>query len=95
MSQPEIEITLTERGGTHGEFCFNSAISQLIKAAVRTGSKWAVMTPCQREALDMIAHKMGRICEGDPNFQDHWHDIEGYAKLAKDRIYKSTPVGLP
>jgi hypothetical protein len=34
-----------------------------------------------REALDMILHKISRICTGDPTFKDHWVDIVGYATL--------------
>lgn len=33
----------------------------------------------------MIAHKIGRILNGDPNYRDSWDDIAGYAKLAADR----------
>jgi hypothetical protein len=36
----------------------------------------------QIEALEMIAHKIGRIIAGDPDFDDHWDDIAGYAKIA-------------
>lgn len=40
----------------------------------------------QVEALEMIAHKIGRIINGDPNYADSWHDIAGYAKLVADRL---------
>ena len=40
----------------------------------------------QRETLDMIAHKIGRILNGDPNYHDSWHDIIGYTKLVADRL---------
>ena len=33
----------------------------------------------------MIAHKIGRLLEGDALFQDHWDDIVGYATLAAVR----------
>jgi hypothetical protein len=31
----------------------------------------------------MIAVKLARILCGDPDFQDHWLDVIGYAKLAE------------
>lgn len=31
--------------------------------------------------LEMIAHKIARILNGDPNYADNWHDIAGYATL--------------
>lgn len=76
---------LTKRGTTHGEFRQNSLISQEIKTTIRGGKNFSELKPYQAEALDMIVHKIGRILDGDPNFQDHWDDIEGYAKLAADR----------
>lgn len=32
-----------------------------------------------KEALDMIAVKLSRICTGDPTYLDNWDDIAGYA----------------
>ena len=40
----------------------------------------------QVEALEMIAHKIGRIINGDHSYSDSWHDIAGYAKLVADRL---------
>ena len=40
----------------------------------------------QWEALEMIAHKIGRIINGDPDYDDSWVDIAGYAKLVSDRL---------
>jgi hypothetical protein len=34
----------------------------------------------------MIAHKIGRIINGDPDYIDSWDDIAGYAKLVADRL---------
>ena len=49
---------------------------------------WAKLEQTQRESLDMIAHKIGRILAGDPDFRDHWDDIAGYAKLVADKCSK-------
>ncbi len=35
--------------------------------------------------FEVIADKIARILNGDPNYKDNWHDIQGYAKLAEDR----------
>ena len=49
---------------------------------------------CQQiEALDMILHKIGRIVAGDPNFQDHWDDIAGYAHIANKDYSNEKPTG--
>ena len=44
------------------------------------------LDPDQREALEMIAHKIARIVNGDPNYADSWVDIAGYATLVADRL---------
>jgi len=34
----------------------------------------------------MIAHKIARIINGDPNHLDSWHDIAGYATLVEQEL---------
>jgi hypothetical protein len=70
---------IAERQNTHGDFRQNGRVMQAIKDLLRTGPSWSAMEPFQREGVDMIAHKLGRIVCGDPNYLDHWDDIAGYA----------------
>ena len=79
---------LRERGSTHGNFVDNSENSQKIKDTMRAGPNWSKLTFSQREALDMIAHKIGRILSGDPDYLDHWTDLQGYPKLVADQLKK-------
>lgn len=44
------------------------------------------MLAAQREAMEMIVHKIGRIIHGNPHEADHWRDIAGYALLAVREI---------
>ena len=85
-----IDDTLTERGNTYGDFTTHAQITQGLKSVMRRTDNWFKLTPDKQEALDMIAHKIGRILNGDPEFHDSWHDIVGYAKLAADRVKKQT-----
>ena len=39
------------------------------------------------EALDMIFHKIGRIGNGDPFYDDSWIDICGYSQLVVDELH--------
>ncbi len=80
-----IESTLEERGKMYGEFKDFGDICQRFKAVLRYGS-WNGMKPYQREALEMIVHKISRILNGDPDVKDSWHDIVGYAKLVDDTL---------
>lgn len=81
---PVLDVTLKERGNTHGRWRDQASRTFAIKSVMHTAEQWNSLTPGQQEALDMIAVKIGRILEGDPSFKDHWHDIGGYAKLEED-----------
>lgn len=86
MTQANIKDTLEERGSRYGSFDTHAAITQNIKEVMYATKNWRIMCSDQREALDMIAHKIGRILNGDPDYADSWHDIAGYAKLVDDRL---------
>lgn len=72
---------LIERAKTHGDFYDVAAMAQELKDALRRGKNWKVLDDTQREALQMIASKIGRILAGNPHDVDHWRDIAGYARL--------------
>lgn len=74
------------RGSTHGDYTHMSITIQNIKKAMQSGESWGRCSPPQREALELIATKIGRIVCGDPLHVDHWDDIIGYATLARNRI---------
>lgn len=81
-----IDDTLAERGSRYGSFAEHARISQSIKDAMIVSPNWTKLAPDQREALEMIAHKVARILNGDPDYHDSWHDIIGYTKLVADRL---------
>lgn len=82
----DIAATLAERGSRYGKFSDHAQITQALKRIVGLGPTYARCDDSQREALDMICHKIGRIVCGDPNYADSWHDIAGYAKLVDDQL---------
>lgn len=82
----EIDHTLDERALRYGTFEGHARITQNIKNVLRDSRNYDLLDNDQAEALDMIAHKIGRILNGDPNYHDSWHDIVGYAKLVADRL---------
>jgi len=84
----DIIETLTERGSRYGKFTGHAEVTQTLKAVFRAkmGEKWDRLADDQKECLEMIAHKLGRIINGDPNYADSWVDIAGYAKLVADRL---------
>jgi hypothetical protein len=85
----ELAKILTERGSRYGAFIGHAEITQKLKVVMyehRNFDAWEALDNDQREALEMIAHKIGRILNGDPNYADSWVDIAGYAKLVADRL---------
>lgn len=76
-----INDTLDEREATHGSFEDNAEFVQFQKSYLRAYEGWNRLSLVQREALDMIVSKIGRILNGNPNEVDHFRDIVGYASL--------------
>ena len=89
-----IDSTLNERGSRYGDFEDHAFITQDLKAVMQETPKWYLLKADQKEALEMTAHKIGRILNGDPNYIDSWHDIIGYIRLVEQRLEREqAPVG--
>lgn len=83
-----INQTLSERGKRYGEFLDHARYSQQIQRVLQQSPNWHKMRDDQRESLIIIAHKIARILNGDPNYADSWHDIAGYATLVDNRLMR-------
>lgn len=86
-----VDKTLAERGSRYGSFDGHARITHNMKRAMMDSPNWWKMADDQREALEMVAHKIGRILNGDPDYHDSWHDIAGYATLVADRLRAKLP----
>lgn len=86
MTDRTVEATIASRQSTHGVFAENTVFMQRMKDHMREQPNWSKMPPHMREALDMLAHKIGRILHGDPNYVDHWDDVAGYAERVAKTI---------
>ena len=84
--KPEIANTLAERNSRYGSLLGHGTVTQQLKDVMRNHPRWSRLTYDKKEALDMIQHKIGRILNGDSNFHDSWHDIEGYARLISETL---------
>ena len=83
----DVTKTITERATRYGSFKKNAQITQDIKKVMRNTRNWEALSSDKKEALEMIACKISRILNGDPNHYDSWHDINGYCKLVTDDLY--------
>ena len=84
----DVTETLGLRENRYGEFKNVSETSQWLEDIMRGGASWKGMEPFMQESLDLIANKLARIVNGDPFYDDSWHDIGGYAKLVEIEIAK-------
>jgi hypothetical protein len=82
----DIDATLAERGARYGQFKNHAIIAQSIQDAMRAPAGWIELASDQKQALTVIADKIARMLNGDPNYLDNWHDIIGYAKLVEARM---------
>jgi hypothetical protein len=88
-SVQEIDAILNTRATTYGTFKDVAGFAQEMKNAIRMCNN-SELDDDQIEALDMIASKIARIVNGDPNHTDSWIDIAGYATLVADRLQGKT-----
>ena len=77
---------IDQRAKTHGEYKNTAAWSQSLKDMFRGSPNWAKMNDGQKEAMEMIAVKLARLLNGDPNFANHPVDVGGYAELYASSI---------
>lgn len=86
----DLNETLAQRGSRYGLFMGHAHVAQDLKTAIRLHlvARNKTLEVDQQEALDMICHKIGRIVNGDANYDDSWIDIAGYAQLVARRLQK-------
>lgn len=85
----DVSATLAERGGRYGAFINHATIAQGLQEVLHDAPNWWRLEPDMRQAMCVICDKMARILNGDPYYEDNWHDIQGYAKLVENRILQA------
>lgn len=74
---------LNEREKTHGHFGDVAKSDQDFKTILYASKNWSRLNDEHKLALEMVVHKISRILCGNPNEDDHWKDISGYAELGR------------
>lgn len=77
---------IRQRAKRYGKFKDGAEIMRDLKHVMHEVDGWNNLSPSQKEALDMIQHKIGRILNGDPNYDDNWKDVAGYATLIVNEL---------
>ena len=96
----DIQKTLNERGKRYGSFGNHATCTQRLKDEVLFWARYNEglnhknrLNASQKEALEMICHKIGRIVCGDPSYDDSWRDIAGYAMLIVNELNEKIEGG--
>ena len=84
----DVTETLGQREGRYGSYVRVATTAQWLKEGLRGGASWGIMEPYMQESLDLIANKLARIVNGDPFYDDSWHDVGGYSKLVEIELTK-------
>jgi len=88
LAATNVDAVLDSRAKDYGKFIDGAEIMQMLKRLVHNyiAKRGTPLAFDQREAIDMIIHKLGRIINGNPDKVDHWVDIAGYSTLVADRL---------
>ena len=84
MSTTNVNEMLAGRQARYGSFGGHAKIAQGLKAVMHERSGWDRLKPDQREALEMVQHKIARMLNGDPKYLDNIVDVVGYSTLIKN-----------
>ena len=86
MDPKSVDAVLNERGGRYGTFESNAKTCQLLKNVLHAQDGWYRLSYVQREAVEMIMHKISRLVNGDGTYLDTVVDISGYNQLMLDHM---------
>lgn len=81
-----IEEVLSERANRYGTFENHAEISQGLQEVLWDSPNWHKIPSDTRQAFIVICDKMARALNGDPEYDDNFVDIIGYATLVLNRI---------
>jgi hypothetical protein len=87
-NEDTLKEVLVARGSKYGPFISNAVVSQELKTTFRSTPNWNDLSLDVKEMLDVMALKISRILTGDPEYDDNYVDIAGYAQIVVDRIRK-------
>ena len=88
-SNTPVDKVLEQRGTVYGDFRHNAQVSQELDMVLqdayrkRSANGLPQLALHQREALRVICQKISRIATGNPDYEDNWVDIAGYAELGR------------
>jgi hypothetical protein len=86
MEPSDVDQILGERGNRYGTFESNARTCQLLKNVLHSQEGWYRLSYVQREAVEMMMHKISRLVNGDATYLDTVVDIAGYNQLMLEHM---------
>ena len=84
--ETKVDQILGERGNRYGTFESNARTCQLLKNVLHSQEGWYRLSYVQREAVEMMMHKISRLVNGDATYLDTVVDIAGYNQLMLEHM---------
>jgi len=88
MNNTKKDEQLLDRRDVYGEYKNIAYTSQKLKN-VFYFTCFAELDEYEKEAIDMILHKIARIAHSKKKYVDNWRDIIGYAQLVINEYEKN------
>lgn len=95
------DAILNERGARYGSFDNHARLTQTLNQTIlqhyfktHGGTEAKPLPPYMAEAIHMICHKLARIANGDPFYDDSWRDISGFSQLVVEQLTTKTRTGV-
>jgi hypothetical protein len=85
-NETDVGQILEERGNRYGTFESNAKTCQLLKNVLHSQDGWYRLSYVQREAVEMMMHKISRLVNGDATYLDTVVDIAGYNQLMLEHM---------
>jgi hypothetical protein len=89
-----VDNVLKERGNQYGSFADNAQVAQSLKRTIKLSKNGYVFPDYIQESLDMICHKIARVCCGNYSHTDNFVDIAGYAQLVVKQLEEEEEKAL-
>lgn len=82
-----VDNTIKDRETKHGPYWSGALIADQLIETMGVTPGWKNLSANHRYVLIMIQVKISRILNGNPCEAEHWHDIQGYARLVEKSLH--------
>lgn len=85
-STPTVQQTTEQRQAEYGDWKEDGGLADALIIMVESQPRWNAIPGFLRQSIRMILVKIARLVSGNSMNRDSWHDIQGYALIAEQRL---------